>query len=447
MANIMTRSGHKLVLGMGKSGLSCVRYLCARGYRVSVADTRAHPPGLDEFVQQYPQLPRQCGGDLQELLLSADEIILSPGLSPQDALLNAVRQAGIPIIGDIELFARAVQAPVVAITGSNAKSTVTTLVAEMAQAAGLRVAVGGNLGTPALDLLALDKADLYVLELSSFQLETTESLAPVAACILNMSEDHLDRHGSMQAYHQAKQRIFRHTQSCVVNRDDALTYPLVAASVPVTSFGGGRPDLGQYGVCEVAGERQLCRGHEALLAVRELLIPGEHNVLNALAALALGERAGLPMASMLTTLRAFRGLEHRCQCIAEKAQLHWYDDSKGTNVGATVAAIEGLGQRARLVVILGGLGKGQDFSPLRAPLQKYARAVVLIGQDAPAIAAILPTDLPRQHASSMSEAVAQARALAVAGDAVLLSPACASMDMFKDYHDRGRQFSAAVAAL
>ncbi len=447
MANIMTRSGHKLVLGMGKSGLSSVRYLCARGYRVSVADTRPHPPGLDQLTQEYPQLTYQCGGDLHDLLLTADEIILSPGLSPQDDLLSVARQAGIAIIGDIELFARAVSSPVVAITGSNAKSTVTTLVAEMAQAAGRRTAVGGNLGTPALDLLMADKADLYVLELSSFQLETTETLAPVVACILNVSEDHLDRHGSMQAYHQAKQRIFRHAQSCVVNRDDVLTYPLVAAAVPVTFFGSGRPDLGQYGVCEVAGERHLCRGHEALMPVRELLIPGEHNVLNALAALALGERAGLPLPSMLSALRAFRGLEHRCQCVAEKAQLRWYDDSKGTNVGATVAAIEGLGQQSALVVILGGLGKGQDFMPLRAPLQRHARAVVLIGQDALAIEAILPAELPRRHASSMAEAVTQAQALAQAGDAVLLSPACASMDMFKDYHDRGRQFVAAVDAL
>ncbi len=446
MTAIIARSGHKVVLGLGHSGVSAVRYLRAQGYAVVAADTREQPPGGELLRREFPDLPMFLGADLDDVLQGAEEIILSPGLSPLDPLLAAARKAGIALIGDIELFARAARAKVVAITGSNAKSTVTTLVGEMARAAGVRVAVGGNLGTPALDLLA-DEVELYVLELSSFQLETTHTLAAAVACILNMSEDHLDRYGHMQAYHQAKQRIFRHCQAYVVNRDDALTQPLVEASIAHTSFGASRPDLGQYGLLTHEGRLYLARGHELLLAADELLIPGQHNVLNALAALALGEMAGLPMAAMLATLRRFRGLEHRCQLVAEKFALRWYDDSKGTNVGATVAAIEGLGERSPLVLILGGLGKGQDFSPLQAPLARHARAVVLIGQDAPLIEAILPPALPRCHAPSMPEAVRQARQLAQPGDAVLLSPACASMDMFKDYHDRGRQFLAAVEGL
>ncbi|HET8731549.1 MAG TPA: UDP-N-acetylmuramoyl-L-alanine--D-glutamate ligase, partial [Moraxellaceae bacterium] len=372
----------------------------------------------------------------------------SPGISVNEPELVSARvNAGIPIVGDIEIFVREVSAPVVAITGSNAKSTVTTLVGLMAQNAGIDVGVGGNLGTPVLDMLR-EKGEqaLYVLELSSFQLETTHSLRAAVAVVLNMSEDHMDRYASMQEYHTAKHRIFRNCQRFVVNRDDALTRPLMADSVPNVSFGLNAPDLGQYGVLVEGGEKWLARGREKLLPVSAMKIRGDHNVANALAALALGEAVSLPMSVMLETLREFRGLPHRCELVAEKDGVAWYNDSKGTNVGSTLAAINGLGNaiRGKLILIAGGVGKGQDFSPLSAPLVTYARALVLIGEDGPKIGAAVADSVSKVSAGTLREAIEKAHALAADGDAVVLSPACASFDMFKNYEDRGQQFVATV---
>ncbi len=436
------------VVGLGTTGLSCVRFLRQWGYPVCVFDTRMQPPGMDECMQLWPEVAIHRGPFAIEIVHQCDQLLVSPGISIKEPVLQEWKNElpGRELIGDIELFAQHAKAPVVAITGSNAKSTVTTLVGEMALASGLHAQVGGNLGRPALDLLD-DACELYILELSSFQLETTFTLQPEVATILNISEDHLDRYESMADYHAAKQRIYRNGRKVVFNRQDMLTQPLVHQEMRAQSFGKDEPDLGQWGLVQHEGDLWLCQGRDLWLNVRELKIRGLHNSLNALAALALGTSVGLKKDAMLQVLRSFAGLEHRCKWVREHAGIRYYDDSKGTNVGATLAALEGLGFEAPVVVILGGIGKGQDFRPLQAALKQYARAVVLIGVDAPLIAASVPEGVPSVYASNMADAVTQARLLAQPGDAVLLSPACSSFDMFRDYHDRGQQFIRAVEDL
>ena len=356
------------------------------------------------------------------------------------------------MVGDIQLLRRATEVPIIAITGSNAKSTVTTLVGMMAQDAGKKVAVGGNLGRPALDLLK-DQPELIVLELSSFQLETTSNLNAEVAVVLNLSEDHLDRHGDMLGYHKAKHRIFQGVKKVVYNRDDSLSRPLVPDVTPIQSFGLNAPDLNQYGVLrEADGTMWLARGLERLIKTSDLYIQGMHNVANALACIALGEAVGLPLQSMLNTLKHFKGLEHRCEYVQTIANVRYYNDSKGTNVGATLAAIDGLGaaiavKQGKLALILGGQGKGQDFKPLRTAIQKYVKAVILIGEDAALIEQAIQGSTTILHANSLKDAVALAQQATQAEDVVLLSPACASFDMFKSYNDRGQQFVACVNAL
>ena len=448
---LIQRGGLRVVVGLGKTGLSCVRFLKGRGYPVAVNDTRENPPGLAELRTEFPDVEVSLGCLDENLLLQAKEIVVSPGVSIKAPELLAARlDAGIPVVGDVDVFCREVSTPIIAITGSNAKSTVTTLVGLMAQNAGIDAGVGGNLGTPVLDMLR-EKGEqaLYVLELSSFQLETTHALKAAVAVVLNISEDHMDRYASMQDYHQAKHRIFRNCQRYVINRDDALTVPLIEDGLPKTSFGLNVPDMNQFGVLVEAGEKYLARGREKLMLVREMKIRGDHNVANVLAALALGEAVRLPMAVMLETVREFAGLPHRCELVAERDGIAWYNDSKGTNVGSTLAAINGLGAAitGKLILIAGGVGKGQDFSPLSAPLVKYAKALLLIGEDGARINAAVADGVRKIEAVTLRDAVEKARALASSGDAVLLSPACASFDMFKNYEDRGQQFVATVNAV
>lgn len=451
MMQVNERNGLKVVVGLGKTGLSCVRFLKGRGYAVAVNDTRENPPGLDELRAEFPDVEVSLGRLDPDLLRRASEIVASPGISINEPELAAAsRESGVPIAGDIEIFCREVKAPIVAITGANAKSTVTTLVGLMASNAGIDVGVGGNIGQPVLDMLRLNgEQKMYVLELSSFQLETTHSLQAAVAVVLNISEDHMDRYDSMQAYCDAKYRIFRNCHHCVINRDDPLTAPAVTNSLPNSSFGLDAPAAGQFGVVVSNGERYLAVGDKLLMPVREMKIRGDHNVANALACLALGRAAGLPMPVMLETLRKFPGLRHRCELVSEKDGVAWYNDSKGTNVGATLAAINGLGAAidGKLILIAGGVGKGQDFSPLSAPLARYARALVLIGEDGPKIGAAVEGNVATVSAGSLLDAVGKSLALAQPGDAVLLSPACASFDMFKHYEDRGEQFVAAVHAV
>ncbi|MEH6492118.1 UDP-N-acetylmuramoyl-L-alanine--D-glutamate ligase [Halopseudomonas sp.] len=446
--SLITTDKQRIIVGLGSSGLSVARYLAGRGLPFAVVDTRENPPGLDKLKRFAPMADLYLGELDETLLCSAGELVVSPGVALATPALQAAAKAGVSIVGDIELFAREAKAPIVAITGSNAKSTVTTLVGEMAAAAGVAVAVGGNLGTPALDLLDQNAA-LYVLELSSFQLETTDRLNARVATVLNVSEDHMDRYSGLAAYHLAKHRIFRGAEQIVVNRDDALSRPLVADQLPCLTFGLSRPDFKGFGLIEQEGESWLAFEFSALMPVSELKMRGAHNHANALAALALGHAAGLPMQPMLDTLRRFTGLAHRCQWVGEHAGVTYFDDSKATNVGAALAAITGLGSdlAGKLVLIAGGDGKGADFKPLSAPCAQYCRAVVLLGRDADKLAAVLPAGLDVSRVDTLDAAVSLAAEKAQAGDAVLLSPACASLDMFKNFEQRGQLFVAAVGRL
>src|SRR5512143_588443 len=423
--NVM-KEGYTVVVGLGKTGLSCARFLAARGIHFVIADSRITPPGIEEMRQYFPAVAIHLGPFDAELFNNAEQLVLSPGVAPQEPAIAAARQKGVPVIGDIELFARHVNAPVVAITGSNGKSTVTTLVGEMAKAAGIKVRVGGNLGTPALDLLEGEAPDLYVLELSSFQLEVTDSLNARAATVLNISEDHLDRHGTVEEYAAIKQRVFRGDGVMVINRDDPVVAAMAESDRRVVTFSlNEKAQNGDYGLQQQDGDTWIAKGTQRLIATKEIRIAGRHNWANAMASLALGEAVGLPMPGMTDVLRSFPGLPHRCQWIAELNGVNWYEDSKGTNVGATLAALEGMPGN-KVVLIAGGQGKGQDFSPLRPAVIARARAVVLIGEDAALIARALEQSVPLINATTMDDAVARAGEAAQRGDTVLLSPACAS---------------------
>jgi UDP-N-acetylmuramoylalanine--D-glutamate ligase len=443
---VIASSANRVVIGLGATGLSCARYLHRRGVPFSVVDTRPNPPGLEEFRADMPAVPVFTGLYPAELVTGASELIVSPGVALDDPVVVQARDAGVDIVGDIDLFMREARAPVIGITGSNAKSTVTELVGQMARDAGLDVGVGGNLGTPALDLLAPERA-LYVLELSSFQLERAGELKLAVAVVLNVSADHLDRHGSMPRYHQAKHRVFRGCLKAVVNRDDPLTIPLVGDDVEVISWRMREPELGGFGLRQLENGEYLCYQFEPLLHCDELGLVGRHNVANALAALAIGHAARLPLATMVATLRQFSGLPHRAQQVAQIAGVTYVNDSKGTNVGATIAALNGLGDGRNIVLIAGGQGKGADFSLLQEAVSSHCKQLILIGADAPLLEQALQGRAPVLIAASMDEAVAQAAALAQAGDCVLLSPACASFDMFSGYVQRGEVFCRAVARL
>ena len=440
-------SPRALVVGLGKTGLSCARYLRGQGWAVAVTDSRTAPPALQQLQAELPDVAVMLGGFDQNDFLTADQIVVSPGVPLAEPVIAEAIAAGIPVIGDIELFAQAVRAPVAGITGSNGKSTVTTLLGLMAKRAGKHVAVGGNLGEPVLDLLA-DDVQLYVVELSSFQLETTHSLTLRAATVLNLSPDHLDRYSDMVAYAAAKQSIFAHAESAVVNRDDPASARLADGVARRISFGlDGPPRPEDFGIGEHAGEACILRGAEPLMPVSDVLLPGTHNLANALAALALGSLCGLDLPSMREVLRTFRGLAHRSELVADRNDIRWINDSKGTNPGATVAALAGLvpdPSRGKAVLIAGGDCKGADFAPLVVAVERSARALVLIGRDAPRLAAAVGDRVPVHRAADMHEAVRLAAQSARPGDCVVLSPACASFDMFDDYQHRGRVFTEAV---
>ena len=442
---LIASSADEVVFGLGVTGLSCARYLYGQGRRFVVIDTREQPPELAVLQREMPEVPVFAGDIPAAVIEQGGDWVVSPGIAMDDPIVLRAVAAGAQICGDIDLFMRAAAAPVVGITGSNAKSTVTALLGEMAATAGLDVGVGGNLGTPALDLLAPQR-QLYVLELSSFQLERAGSLGLAVATVLNVSADHRDRHGSLQQYHHAKHRIFRGCAKAVVNRDDPLTLPLVGAETSVSSWRLKAPELQGFGLRTIEGEEMLCLGFEPLLAVAELGVKGLHNVGNVLAALALGQAAGLPMPSMLDAARRFSGLPHRCQLVAEYAGVRFVNDSKGTNVGASNAALNGFGSGRNVLLIAGGVGKGQDFRPLRKALQAHGKALVLMGEAADEIAQAVGDVLPVQRAADMAEAVQLAAAGATEGDVVLLSPACASFDMFTGYPARGDAFMRAVVA-
>jgi UDP-N-acetylmuramoylalanine--D-glutamate ligase len=444
MSAAMPAPPYAVIVGLGRTGLSCARYLRARGWRLAVTDTRDAPPQLAQLAALDAAIPVSLGRLDTALLKDAVCVVASPGVSLEDPFFAAARRLGLEIVGDVELFARAADAPVVGITGTNGKSTVTTLLARMAERAGLRVRVGGNLGEPALDLLSAG-TELYVLELSSYQLETTASLSCRAATVLNVTPDHLDRYGSLARYAAAKARIFARCDTAVINLDDPLVVAMARTARRTLSFSLRAAIGADYAVAEHEGAWWLTRAGEPLLALKELKIQGLHNAANALAALALGEALALPGAAMLKELRSFEGLPHRSQWVADVRGVRYVDDSKGTNVGATLAAVAGMA--GPLVMILGGEGKNQDFAPLAAGFRGKVRHAVLIGRDAAALEHALRGVCALERAVSLPDAVRAAAAAARAGDTVLLSPACASLDMFTDYAHRGAVFAQAVAEL
>ena len=452
----MNLAGRKvLVLGLGDTGLSMAKWLARRGASVRVADTRAAPPRLAELYRSLPSVPALCGPFRDEIFADVELIAVSPGVPLADPAVRRSLDAGAKVVGDVELFAQALperRPRIIAVTGTNGKSTVTSLAGSMARAAGADCEVAGNIGPAVLDALMRreDKgqaAGLWVLELSSFQLETTTSLAADAATVLNVTEDHLDRYRGIDDYARAKARIFSGDGIQVLNRDDPRSLALAQPGRKTITFGLDVARQSQdWGLVSLGGEPWLAQGANALLAVRQMQLAGLHNAANALAALALCRALALPLQPLLAALRQFKGLAHRVELVGEADGVRWYDDSKGTNVGSTVAGLAGLTSGgAKIVLIAGGDGKGQDFSPLKDAVARSARALVLIGRDAPLIeAAVAGAGVPIRRAPSMDEAVALAEQAARPGDAVLLSPACASFDMFRDYRHRGEVFRLAV---
>ena len=438
-----------LVLGLGDTGLSALRWLQTQGANLSVADTRETPPGLDALNNEFSALTITTGPFDTQTFKGVDLVVISPGVPLSDPAIQAAIANGVEVVGDVELFARYrnKNAKVVAITGANGKTTVTTLVGEMCKAAGLKTIVAGNIGLPVLDALSMPEPDVYVLELSSFQLETTNTLTIDAATMLNLSEDHMDRYDSFQDYAIAKARIFYHAKLQVLNRDDAWSMLMARPKLTQVTFGlSESDDEASYGLTHSDDGLWLCQGSKALININDLKIVGLHNAANAMAAVALCRGIGIDYAPIIQTLYAFKGLPHRVEWVANINDVDYFDDSKGTNVGATCAALEGLAQK--VVLIVGGDGKGQDFTPLKEAVANNARAVVLIGRDAPLIEQVLlQTSIPLYQAADLPEAVNIAKKIAQKDDAVLLSPACASFDMFKNYIHRAEVFVAAVNAL
>jgi UDP-N-acetylmuramoylalanine--D-glutamate ligase len=456
---MMLQGRHVLVLGLGESGLAMAQWCARNGARVRVADTRAVPPYLDELTRRVAAADF-CPGEFgQDLLDGIDLVALSPGLPSDLPILGAARARGIAVTGEIELFAQGLAAlgvrsrtRVIAITGTNGKTTTTALTGHLCRGAGKLTGVAGNISPAALTaLMACQDAgrlpEVWVLELSSFQLETLETLDADAATVLNISDDHLDRYAGLDGYAAAKARIFAGRGVQVLNRQDARVARMAVPGRPQITFGLDAPAAAaDFGLRDNRGEPWLVQGERLLLPVRELPISGLHNAANAMAALALCAAVGLEVAGLLPSLREFAGLPHRAERVAEIGGVTYYDDSKGTNVGATVAALEGL--QRKVVVILGGDGKGQDFSPLKEAVARHGRAAVLIGRDGPTIGtAIEGCGVPVLAAGDMDDAVRIAAQAARAGDAVLLSPACASFDMFRNYEHRAQVFVEAVKRL
>ena len=432
-----------LVLGLGRTGVSCARYLRRKGLEVRVADTRSEPPGAAALREQLPGAELRTGAFHDGLLEGAALVVISPGLSVAEPVAVEARRRGLPVVGDSELFAREAQAPVAAITGTNGKSTVTALLEHLANAAGRPAVAGANLGEPALDLLERPVPELYVLELSSFQLETTYSLQTAVATVLNVTPDHLDRYGSLEDYAAAKARIFGGCDVAVVNADDARVRAMPRPGQRVITFSLLDP-AADYFMARDPEPVLTCRG-EALLPMSAIRLQGGHNAANALAALAMCEALELPRAPVLDALATFGGLAHRAQWVADVAGVRYVNDSKGTNVGATIAAVSGMA--GPLVLIAGGDGKNQEFDELRPVCRGKVRHAVLIGRDAPRLETAFEGVCATERAADMRSAVGAARAAARPGDTVLLSPACASLDMFRDYAHRGDEFAAAVRSL
>ncbi len=430
---------YTIVMGMGKTGIACAQFLHQQGTKIHIMDSRISPPNLITLRRTLPDISYTIGKFEPTLLAQAQEIVISPGINLKEPALQPALQANIPIISEIELFARHVNAPVIAITGSNGKSTVTTLVGDMAKQTGLNVQVGGNLGTPAITLLKDFPPDLYILELSSFQLETTHSLQPHAAIVLNISADHMDRYTDLTEYAATKQKIYHGNGMMVINQDDPYVVDMQDQQREYLTF-SITDDVADFHL----KDNHLTYRDMLLLPVTELRLQNKIMYANALAALALGKAMGLSLPAMKTTLQQFRGLAHRCEWVANINGVDWFNDSKGTNVGATVAAVQGLEKPKRIILIAGGEGKDADFAPLSEIAKQHLKACVLIGRDAHLIKPYLEKYISVRLAKTMQDAVYQAQQLSQAGNVVLLSPACASFDMFDNYEHRGQMFMEAV---
>lgn len=436
-----------VVVGLGKTGWSCARHLMRQGLPFSVMDSRESPPYLTTLQCEMPDVPVYVGGLDPAILMAAQQLIVSPGITINEPAIRQAKERGVAVIGDIELFAQLAQTPVIAITGTNGKSTVTALVAAMIQQANKRVGLGGNIGTPVLDLLQQPTPDFYVLELSSFQLETTRSLKPLVATILNITPDHLDRYATLADYQAAKHRIYAQAQWVISNRHDPATHPRTRAYT--TTFGLSEPMENEWGLRWVHGEAWLAYGTENWLPVRHMKLAGKHNWENGLAALALGRVIGLPKEAMLVALQTFGGLPHRCQWVREYQGVDWYNDSKATNVGAALAALRGLGDTitGKIIWLAGGQAKSDDFSELTPMLEQEVKHAILFGEAAMTIARHCPVSVEVHQADTLEVAVRIAKQLAQPGDAVLLAPACASFDQFQHFMQRGEVFTQLVHQL
>lgn len=434
-----------LVYGLGSTGLSVARFMARHDNPARFLDSRETPPGMDELKDICADAETVVGKTPKRLLKKTSRIVVSPGISDSDEFLQSARDAGVDIVSDIDLFVQEAAAPIVAITGSNGKSTVTTLLSLMCQAAGVRGLAGGNLGVPALDLLAEDEPDFFLLELSSFQLQRTSHLPAKVAVLLNISPDHLDWHASEDEYRQAKYRIFDQAEAAVINRADEEVNERLPKGIHKVSFGLDEPEAGQYGLLADEGDWFLARGDQLLLSLADIAMVGVHNQANALAALAAGELIGLDLSSMLQVLNEFPGLPHRMQSAGRIAGVQYINDSKATNVGAAIASVESVDDP--VVLIAGGQGKGGDFDQLATATCGRLKAVVLIGEDAPLLTEAFKDLTPTECVADMQAAVMRAAELAVHGDIVLLAPACASFDQHENYQARGDAFCRAVEAL
>ena len=436
-----------VIVGLGKTGLSCFRYLSNQGLNVAITDSREEPPELLELKAEFESASVYLGQINEQVLLASDQIILSPGVSLDDKSIKLSIENNIPVFGDIELFCQKAQAPIIAVSGSNGKSTVTTIVAEMTRLAGLKTYVGGNIGIPALDLLSDSTPDLYVLELSSFQLETTYSLNAHASVVLNVSPDHMDRYSSLKDYANTKKRIYSGQGLMVLNKDEEYIHSIMDSKRDTIYFSLDAPEGENFGLINHNNEVWLSQGNEKIINKNQLKIKGEHNISNALAAMALAGAVNVPTNIMADVLKNFTGLEHRCQLVREIDNVSWYNDSKATNVGACIASITGLCELGNIILIAGGDSKGADLSGLNPIVKKYIKRVFLFGIDANKLADVMGSDVDKEFVNNMNEAVKGASKIADPDDIVLLAPACSSLDMYKNYQQRGDAFISAIDAL
>ena len=436
-----------VIVGLGKTGLSCFRYLSNQGLNVAITDSREEPPELLELRAEFESASVYLGQINEQVLLASDQIILSPGVSLDNKSIKLSIENNIPVFGDIELFCQKAQAPIIAVSGSNGKSTVTTIVAEMTRLAGLKTYVGGNIGIPALDLLSDSSPDLYVLELSSFQLETTYSLNAHASVVLNVSPDHMDRYSSLKDYANTKKRIYSGQGLMVLNKDEEYIHSIIDSKRDTIYFSLDAPEGENFGLINHNNEVWLSQGNEKIINKNQLKIKGEHNISNALAAMALAGAVNVPTNIMADVLKNFTGLEHRCQLVREIDNVSWYNDSKATNVGACIASITGLCELGNIILIAGGDSKGADLSGLNPIVKKYIKRVFLFGIDANKLADVMGSDVDKEFVNNMNEAVKGASKIADPDDIVLLAPACSSLDMYKNYQQRGDAFISAIDAL